>query len=175
MEKPSSNPHRRLGFGLLAASWVALLGLLSVGFNDWFEYQANPNRGVEHRIGEGGQAELSLHRNRAGHYLMSGRINGEPVTFLIDTGATTTSVPEHLAERLRLSRGQPYPVSTANGRITVYDTRLESLEFGGLQIGKVRAHLNPFMDTDEILLGMNVLKDLELVQRGGQLTIRVPR
>ena len=38
--------------------------------------------------------------NRQGHYLVNGAINGRPVTFLIDTGATYVAIPAELQQEL---------------------------------------------------------------------------
>ena len=46
-----------------------------------------------------------IERNRNGHYVFDGFVNGVAVEFLLDTGATDVSVPERIASRLRLQRG----------------------------------------------------------------------
>ena len=46
-----------------------------------------------------------LESNRQHHYVASGTINGRPVTFLLDTGATDVVIPAQLADRLKLRRG----------------------------------------------------------------------
>ena len=61
---------------------------------------------------------------------------------------------------------------TANGVVTTYRTRLTSVALGTIAISNVRAHINPGMTGDEVLLGMSFLRDLELTQREGLLTLR---
>jgi len=107
-----------------------------------------------------------------GHYLANGEINGRPVTFLLDTGATDISIPALLAKDLGLERGAARRYQTANGTITTYGTRLETVRLGGIVRRQVRAHINPGMRQGEVLLGMSFLKHLEMVQRGNQLTLR---
>jgi aspartyl protease family protein len=92
------------------------------------------------------------------------------VTFLVDTGATITSIPAHLKDQLKLNAGAAFLVSTANGTATAYRTRLNELRMGSIILNDVRASLNPGLS--DILLGMNVLKNMELTQRGNELVIR---
>ena len=157
---------------MIAAAWVILLGLLTLLFSDWLETQQNPNREVQGRVLEGGVREVVLQRNRSGHYVAIGRINGQPVRFLLDTGATTVSVPAGLAGTLSLRRGPPQLAQTANGVVTTYATRLENVELGELSVDNVRASINPGMHGNDVLLGMSFLKQLEFTQRGDTLTLR---
>ncbi len=171
MNQPAQS-SKRLGFGMIAAAWVILLGLLTLLFGDVLEKQQNPNQEVQGRVLESGIREARLQRNRSGHYVASGLINGRPVRFLLDTGATTVSVPAGLAEHLGLVRGRPQLASTANGVVTTYTTRLKNVRLGELSVDNVRANINPGMRGEDVLLGMSFLKQLEFTQRGAILTIR---
>lgn len=164
--------RRGLAKGMHYMTWIVLLALLTVYFNDFVGEQRNPNQHLN-MVETGG--EVVLNRNRAGHYVASGRINGQPVTFLLDTGATRVSVPEQLASRLGLARGVEQKTMTANGVISVYATQLDSVQLGGIKLRGVSASINPFMPDDTVLLGMSFMQHLELVQRDGQLTLSVPR
>ncbi len=163
---------RTIGRGMMFAGWIVLLILLTLLFNNWLDRQHNPNDKVLTETTAGGMIEVVLDRNRMGHYLASGEINGQPVTFLLDTGATDISIPAFLADRLGLEKGAPRRYQTANGTITTYGTRLASVRLGGIERHNVRAHINPGMRQGEVLLGMSFLKHLELVQRGKRLTLR---
>ena len=121
-----------------------------------------------------GGTQIVLERNRYGHYNVSGRINNQPVEFMLDTGATLVAIPAKLADRLGLVRGAPTQVKTANGTAIAYATRLASVRLGDIELRDVRAHISPGMDGDEVLLGMSVLKKLEFSQRGTSLTLRQP-
>jgi aspartyl protease family protein len=63
-------------------------------------------------------------------------------------------------------------VSTANGNARAHLTRLDQLRLGDIELYDVNASIMQGMESDEVLLGMNVLKNFELVQRGEQLIIR---
>ncbi|MDR2165952.1 MAG: TIGR02281 family clan AA aspartic protease [Zoogloeaceae bacterium] len=161
--------ERQMRTGMIAAFWITLLGVSWLAASEFLDRQHNPNRGL--RVEEG-NGELALQRNRAGHYVVPGVINGKPVVFLIDTGATQVSVPAHLAHILNLEAGAQGAISTANGTGTVYATRIKDLGFGPFHFSNVRAHLNPGLEDDQILLGMNALGQLEFTQRNGILTLR---
>jgi len=116
-----------------------------------------------------------LTRNRQGHYVFNGYINDHPVTFMIDTGATVTSIPRALSQRLGLRKQYRYQVETANGVSDAWSTRLDSLRIGDIRFNNVQASINPGFQGDAVLLGMNVLKNLEMIQRGDSLILRTPQ
>ncbi|GGO81271.1 hypothetical protein GCM10011348_19910 [Marinobacterium nitratireducens] len=171
MNIPDNRP-RRAGRLMWFAAWLSLLGVLVLGFEFWLERQYNPNSELA-AISSEGPAEVVLQRNRAGHYIAPGLINGQPVQFLVDTGATRISVPEGLAQRLGLKPGFASRVTTANGVATVFDTRLSEVRLGSIRLHDVPGNINPGMPGDMVLLGMSFIKDLELVQRGDTLTLRL--
>ena len=157
---------------MILAAWVLVLGLLTAFFSGWLDKRDNPNQMVTGVTSDAGVREVNLQQNRSGHYIATGKINDVPVRFLLDTGATNVSVPERVAKRLQLEAGHSERVETANGSITTYFTRLDKVDLGTIQLVDVRAHINPHMDSDEVLLGMSFLRHLELIQRGGALTLR---
>ena len=106
-----------------------------------------------------------------GHYVARGEINHQPVTLLLDTGATQLSIPEHIARQLDLPRGRQFPVSTANGMVRVTATRIKSLSIGEITLYDLDANINPGMTDNTLLLGMNALGQLELLQQGNFLTL----
>lgn len=164
--------QKRTGKVMIILGWITVLGLLTVFFSDYLTRQYNPNQELTITRTNNGAAEVRLQRNRYGHYVATGTINNQPVTFLLDTGATHISVPGRVARELGLEAGMRMPVATANGQIDVYATRLDSVNLGGIELSNVRANINPYMDMDDILLGMSFLKHLNFSQQGDQLIIR---
>jgi len=162
---------KKLGMMFTLSGWIIGFLLLALIFSNILDYQANPNQSVA--TSQSSQfKQIKLERNRYGHYVFDGEINGKPVTFLVDTGATTTSIPANLQEYLDLKAGPAFNVSTANGIATAYMTRLEELKMGEILLTDIKASLNPGLPDNSILLGMNVLKRMELVQRGDTLIIK---
>ena len=86
--------------GFLAT--LAFLGFGWVTFDGAITKREDPNHALTVAPGVD---EWVLRRNRSGHYFSPGLINGQPVRFLLDTGATHTSVPAHLAQSLGLRPG----------------------------------------------------------------------
>ncbi|MGH8354419.1 MAG: retropepsin-like aspartic protease family protein [Pseudomonas sp.] len=165
------SPGRRAGRVMLVLAWGAGLLLATRFFGQWEEARHNPNQAPASQRGAG-YIEVRLAGNGQGHFVSSGRINGQEVRFLLDTGATDVAVPGALAERLGLERGLPVSLNTANGRSTGYRTQLQSLQLGEIVLQDVRALVAPGMDGDEVLLGMSALKQLEFTQRDGTLVLR---
>ncbi len=163
---------QRLGKGMITLVWIMLLGLLTWFFNGWLDDQRNPNRQTQVRISSEGVREVVLERNRQGHYVATGNINGQTVEFLLDTGATEVSIPAGVARELGLRRGASLMAQTANGTIMTYATLLDSIELGGIVLHDIRANINPYMEGNSILLGMSFLKHLEFTQRGNTLTLK---
>jgi aspartyl protease family protein len=155
---------------MIAVAWIILLGLLTLLFSNYLDKQNNPNQSPL-SLNQQGRQQVVLERNRSGHYVVSGRINNSPVVFLVDTGATDVAVPEKLAERLHLQKGMANLSKTANGMARSYQTTLDNVSIGSIQLFDIRASILPGMSGDEVLLGMSFLKHLELRQKGNTLTL----
>jgi aspartyl protease family protein len=168
-EKDLSRPMGR-GMAWLAA--LALIGVLWLFFEGVQDRRANPNRHLT--VTPGAAPELVLKRNPQGHYFVPGLINGQPVTFMLDTGATQVALPARLGKQLGLRAiGPTVQINTANGIVEGRMTLIDELAFGPFVLRQTQATLNPGMDGDDtILLGMNVLKQLEFTQRGDTLVLK---
>lgn len=162
---------KKLGMMFTVGAWLLGFLLMALAFSKILDRQNNPNQSVA-TLQSGEFQEVLLTRNRSGHYVFDGEINHRKVTFLVDTGATTTAIPGSMQRSLGLEAGPPISVSTANGITTAYLTRLDQLAIGAIERYDVNASIIAGMGVDEVLLGMNVLKHFELVQRGDQLIIR---
>jgi aspartyl protease family protein len=163
---------QQFGKGMIFAAWILFLALLTLAFSSLLERQKNPNRDLASRVEGDGIPQAVLKRNRSGHYVATGSINGFPVTFLLDTGATDVALPSSVADRLGLKRGAPVLNRTANGQVTSWRTRLDEVRLGPIHMRGVRASILPSMNGSEVLLGMSFLKHLEMIQRDGTMTLR---
>lgn len=160
----------KLAKAMTYIAWISGLLFATLFFNNYLTKQENPNSRPQSYL-EGDNAIVVLQQNRAGHYVTNGYINGYQVKFLLDTGATQVSIPAHIAAEIGLEEGYRQSVSTANGVIDVFSTQLQSLTIGELTQYNLTANINPYMQDDTILLGMNALKQLKLVQQGKTLTL----
>lgn len=170
-ERARQTGPQRLGRGFIAVAWVLGLYLFYLIFDGLLTRQHNPNRQLAVRA-EGPSVEVVLQRNRMGHYVASGTINGQPVVFMLDTGATDVAVPESVARRLGLARGDQIRVLTANGVASAWRTRLDSVALGPLELSDVRGSIVPGMGGEQVLLGMSFLGQVEMIQRGDELMLR---
>jgi len=171
----NSNEHQsisRIGKFMIFGMWIGLLALLSLFFYNWQQKEFNPNQSIQSKTNRQGQTELVLHANRQGQYIASGYINNVAVVFLVDTGANDVSIPLHIANKIGLERGRQIRFETANGIAYGFQTKLNSVKVGEIELSNIRASINPNVKFDEILLGMSFLKHLELIQKDKTLTLR---
>jgi aspartyl protease family protein len=165
-------PGKNIGQGMLIACFALGLGTLTLFFDGRLDKQSNPNQRPQTSQTDTGIREVVLQRNRQGHYVSSGHINGVPVTFLLDTGATDVAIPSSVAREASLEPGFATQASTANGVITVHSTIVDELILGNIYLYNIDASITSSMGGDTILLGMSALKQVEFTQRGSTLTLR---
>ncbi|MES9968955.1 MAG: TIGR02281 family clan AA aspartic protease [Candidatus Thiodiazotropha sp.] len=163
--------RQKFGRWMILSAWVLLLLLLTLLFSQWLDKRNNPNRELQVTTIDGDKTAVVLQRNRAGHYVAPGRVNGIGVRFLLDTGATYVAVSSSLAERAGLRRGMPTQSRTANGVVRSWLTKIDRLQLGPIEMREVKATILPSMPDGEVLLGMSFLKHLSLRQQGGELVI----
>jgi aspartyl protease family protein len=167
-----NSEQRVIGKYMMVGMWVLVLALAVFLVNRHLERQRNPNNEVI-ASSIAGKRSIELQRSRFGQYLVTGSINNAEVDFLVDTGASSVSIPARFADRIGLPRGAAIQISTANGIGVAYKTRVDQLRIGELEVRNVDAHINPGL-SDEVLLGMSILRHYELIQRGDTLVIREP-
>ena len=141
-------------------------------FSDFIDAQQNPNRDLMTEANDSGVPEVILKRNRAGHYITPGQINGFPVVFLVDTGATGVALSQETARTIGLRPGRSVTTQTANGNARAYLTRLDRVGVGAIEQRDVAATISPGLKIQEVLLGMSFLRNLEILQQGDELRLR---
>jgi aspartyl protease family protein len=113
---------------------------------------------------QAGPRSLNIPRDARGHFQTEGRIDGQRIGFMIDTGASVVALNESSAARfgLRPSRNEyNATVATANGSIKAARTRLAMLDVGGLVVRDVDAMVLPDEALSENLLGLSFLSKLK--------------
>lgn len=122
-----------------------------------------------------GGRSLSISRDGRGHFQTEGRIEGQRVGFMIDTGASVVALNETSAARfgLRPSRSEyNATVATANGTIKAARARIAMLEVGGLVVRDVDAMVLPDEALSENLLGLSFLSRLKRFEyANGQMVL----
>jgi len=149
-----------------ATVWLLLAAGLFLGVQAWLA-----QRQATQFVVDGGT--LQIRRNADGHYHWPGRVNGREVEFLVDTGATGTTLPAALARELALPVVGRVQSSTAGGvvqgSVVVADLVLE----GGVRAERLRMAVLPSLTAP--LLGMDVLGKLRWQQNDGVLRVELQR
>ena len=143
--------------------WL-LLGLMVFLGLQWWQHRAEQTR-FQMR----GEA-IEIRRGADGHYPWPGSVNGRPVDFLVDTGATGTAISAALASELGLEAIGSVQSSTAGGVVTGQVVRADVELQGGVSAQRLRVVALRALGANP-LLGMDVLGRLRWQQRDGVLRI----
>ena len=119
--------------------------------------------------------EVQVWRDTAGMYTTVGSINGLPVTFLVDTGATAVAMNANQARRLGIDyrvTGRQSGVTTASGVEHAWAVTLDTVKVGDLELHNVGAVVLEGAHPATTLLGMTFLGRLEINNDGQLMTLR---
>ena len=148
------------------AAWAMIFLAAFVAFTLKDDFIALGKRVVEETRGGGTMVaaegkELRIKQSLDGHFWVDASLNGEKVRFLIDSGATTTSISAETARRagIETSDGFPALVRTANGTVRVERGHAERLEVGTIERRNLGVHVSEAFG-DMNVLGMNFLSSL---------------
>lgn len=160
----------------LVLAWIAIFagGFVLFTFRDDLGWVAQRLRaeatGQPVELGE----EIRVPMAIDGHFWIDGELNGVRVKFLVDSGATMTTVGRDTARRAGIEPS-PRPdqiVRTGNGLIRVSSGRAQSLRVGSIERRDVGLHV---VDHEGInVLGMNFLSSLERWGVEGRWLVLVP-
>lgn len=153
------------------AMWLVLFGVMY-----WFlDAKMQPQVATVTSL-DMARGEVIIPRSRDGHYYVDGAINGRPLTFMVDTGASTVVVSADLAAKIGLARGMSTPFKTAGGMVWGEMVSDQAIEAGGLQLKGLRVGVVKQMDQrDYALLGQNFLRHIDVIQSGDQMVLRMKR
>lgn len=153
-----------------AIATVVWLGLLAGG---WYAFEHWDRTGPSIRgCDDGGVArEIVVQAARDGHHYLDGSVNGQPVRFLVDTGATYVTVGAGAAGRA-LTGGIPAYFETANGRIEGRLVPRQRVRAACLEVDDVTVAVSPGL-SETSLLGQNFLRRFEVIQSGRELKLRL--
>jgi len=120
-----------------------------------------------------GVASVTLYADTAGHFISECYVNGAPLKFLLDTGATTVALNSGDAKfaKIDYKRGEPIQVSTANGVVTAYRVTIATLKIGALTLNQVEASVLEGGSPSVVLLGMSALNRLDMKRQDIALTL----
>jgi aspartyl protease family protein len=174
--------HDRPAFarGLRGSGYLAMLaaGLFAVG-----QAASNAKRS-DANLALHGRPTLSVSAGETviplaadGHFWVEALVNGQPVEFLVDTGATFTGLSRPTARRAGVTPNSgdlPQEMSTANGTILVTMGLANEISFGSITARDLPVAVPKDFDDDTNLLGMNFLSQLKTWRVEGDKLILVP-
>jgi len=143
--------------------------VLQLGFATTF-----PGTETEPADGWKGPQKVSLWADPSGFFYSSGMIDGFPVRFLIDTGATSVAVSSVLADRIGIDYSdQPKGLAnTASGVAPMFSVVLEKVTVGGITLRDVDAGIVIGSFPRQPLLGMSFLGQLDMVREGDRMDLK---
>ncbi|MGZ8227741.1 MAG: retropepsin-like aspartic protease family protein [Methylococcaceae bacterium] len=115
------------------------------------------------------KSALVLEQGNGGHYFLDSEVNGVPVKFVVDTGATVVSLPSSVASAANIICKGQVTMETANGSTMACSTVIAKLKFGSFVVKDVTAVIVP--NLAQPLLGMNILEQFNITQDGNKMKI----
>ena len=117
--------------------------------------------------------DLVIPKARDGHYYAQGTVGGQPVMFMVDTGASMVTVSEALARSASLGPGATTIFQTANGQLQGRIVTGVPVTVGPLRISGVRVGVGLVGGApDQALLGQNFLSRFDITLTGDTMTLR---
>ena len=166
----SSLAARRLPLGYVAKAglaWIAIFAALFAIFSFRFEFISIWERVKADISGTAGQRisgeAIELRRQDDGHYWLQVDVNGKPVRFMIDSGATTTAMNANTASETNVdvdADGYPVILGTANGRVAAKRGIVRTLSVGPHSIENHQVVVSESFG-DVNVLGMNFLDSMK--------------
>ena len=157
---------RRLPIGKMAKMAIVWVAIFGVGFI-LFSFRDDMG-GVLQRLQSDATGNpiadgttIRIPKAEDGHFYVDGQLNGHKVHFLIDSGATMTTIGRKVAGEAQVAVGdaRDQMVMTGNGPIRVASASADSLDIATIHRADVRLHVD---DSDDLnVLGMNYLSSLK--------------
>jgi len=142
---------------------------LSLGVLVYLTFSAVVSPKIARPVITDGGGVVTIERSRDQHFYVEGAINGHPVTFLVDTGASLVSVSDDVARKIGLARGAPAIFGTAGGRAVGRIVPEASVRVGGIHVDGIRVGVGT---GEQALLGQNFLNKVELTQGNDRMVLR---
>jgi aspartyl protease family protein len=119
-----------------------------------------------------GKPSVALSADPSGHYITQGAINGASVMFLLDTGASSVTLPASEAGRIGIDykSGQVMGASTANGVIPAWRVTFNNVRVGNISLNQVEG-LVVETNMPAALLGMSFLNRMDMKREGQLMTL----
>ena len=144
--------------------WAVIMGSLYLAMNHYLK----PKQAVVLANGD-----LVIPRDRDGHFYAQGEVNGQPVKFLVDTGASLVTVSNQFARKASLPKGEPTVFRTANGDLRGSVVSGVAVSVGPVAVSRVRLGIGlEGQDKDTALLGQSFLSKFDVILQKNQMILR---
>ena len=159
----------RIGAFWILIVWVGLGAALYAGFSH-FEDQRKA-RLAPYTTEQG---EIVITRSKDGHFRLPGTVNGRPVDFLVDTGASLVTVNARFAQQAGLEGGKGVTFNTANGPMAGRVLRDVPVTAGSLAVGGTDVGVGLETGQDSVaLLGQSFLSRFDIELKANQMVLRL--
>ena len=171
-----NGPIHLLRYGAL---WMAVAAGIALGFAYRDEIMAVPQR-LSVAFGTGrpvavGAREMVVSQDAQGAFMIVGKVNGQPVRFMVDTGATETVLAPEDARRLGVDLAGlrfVHESETANGKGYGAPYLARELQVGPIRLQEFKMEINQ-APMSASLLGLSFLNRLASFEvRGRTLYLR---
>jgi aspartyl protease family protein len=145
----------------MGAAWVGIFALGFTIFSFRSEFMAIGSRLKAEAVGTPIQAgeELRIPMAEDGHFWVEASVNGHEAPFLVDSGASVTTISREIADTAGIETGMRVAlVETANGTVQMRKARADSFSVGTIQRSDFAIQVNDHDDSN--VLGMNFLSSL---------------
>jgi iron donor protein CyaY len=116
-----------------------------------------------------GDGSMEVKRQANGHFYVPGSVENVPVTFMVNTGASVTSISSDLARQAGIRNCKEVQFQTANGTATGCIALVPRMTLGNFVLQNITVAVMPNMETN--LLGANVLRNFQVSQSNSSMLI----
>jgi aspartyl protease family protein len=164
----------------MVLGWLAIFGLVLIGYSYRAELSAVASRVTGDLLGDRGRTvggTLRVPMAEDGHFWVRARVNGTELRFMVDSGATTTTISSAAATSAGVpvdDSGFPVSLETANGTAQARRARIDRLVLGPIEAENLAVLVSPTLGNTN-LLGMNFLSSLESWRVDGNTLVLQPQ
>lgn len=116
-----------------------------------------------------GDGSMEVQRQTNGHFYLPGTIDNIPVVFMVDTGASVTSISSELARQAGIRNCKEVQFQTANGSATGCIALVPHMTLGNFVLENITVAVMQNLETN--LLGANVLRNFQISQSDSSMLI----
>ncbi|MDD4912569.1 MAG: iron donor protein CyaY [Sideroxydans sp.] len=116
-----------------------------------------------------GDGSMEVQRHANGHFYLPGTIANAPVTFMVDTGASITTVSSDIARQAGVHNCKEVQFQTANGTAIGCVALVPKMTIGNFSLENITIAVLPNLETN--LLGANVLRNFQVSQSDSMMLL----